>query len=122
MPAPDPAVDAYLDGLGGPRADAARTLRRLCLEELDGFTEGMAYGMPGYRRGPEADGEIAFADQKQHLSFYVLRTDVMAAHLDRLGGLGLGKGCVRYRRADQLDEDVIRSILRMTAATSGAVC
>jgi hypothetical protein len=35
----------------------------------------------------------------------------MAAHRDRLAGLSVGKGCVRYRRPDQLDETVVRSIL-----------
>ncbi len=124
MAAPDPAVDAYLAQVDGPRRDAVLRLRELCLEHLPGFAEGMAYGMPGYWRGPAGEGEpeIGFAAQKQYLSFYVLRTDVMAAHSDRLAGLDLGKGCVRYRRPGQLDADVVRSILELTAATVGPVC
>jgi uncharacterized protein YdhG (YjbR/CyaY superfamily) len=124
MPSPDPAVDAYLAQVAGPRADAVRRLRELCLAHLPGFTEGMKYGMPGYWRGPvaEGEGEIGFAAQKQYLSFYVVRTDVMAAHRDRLAGLSAGKGCIRYRRADQLDEAVVVSILEMTASTEGPVC
>jgi uncharacterized protein YdhG (YjbR/CyaY superfamily) len=124
VPAPDPAVDAYVEQVDEPRRDAVRTLRRLCLEHLDGFTEGMRYGMPGYWRGPvaEGDGEIGFAAQKQYLSLYVVRTDVMAAHRDRLAGLSLGKGCIRYRRPEQLDPDVVRSILEMTVATRGPIC
>jgi uncharacterized protein YdhG (YjbR/CyaY superfamily) len=119
-----PAVDAYLEQVTGLRRDAAVRLRELCLEHLPGFTEGMAYGMPGYWRGPvaEGEGEICFAAQKQYLSLYVLRADVMDAHRDRLAGLSLGKGCVRYRRPDQLDEDVVRSMLDMTAATRGPIC
>jgi uncharacterized protein YdhG (YjbR/CyaY superfamily) len=121
---PDPAVDAYLAQLSGPRATAARTLRELCLAHLDGFTEGMKYGMPGYWRGPvaEGEGEIGFAAQKQYLSFYVVRTDVMAAHRERLAGLSVGKGCIRYRRPEQLDLDIVRSILERTVATSGPLC
>jgi uncharacterized protein YdhG (YjbR/CyaY superfamily) len=124
MPSPDPAVDAYLAQVAGPRADAVRRLRELCLAHLPGFTEGMKYGMPGYWRGPvaEGEGEIGFAAQKQYLSFYVLRTDVMAAHRDRLQGLSVGKGCIRYRRPEQVDWDVVRSILSMTAATRGSIC
>ena len=49
--------------------------------------------MPGYWRGPvaEGEGEIGFAAQKQYLSFYVVRTDVMAAHRERLAGLDVGR-------------------------------
>jgi uncharacterized protein YdhG (YjbR/CyaY superfamily) len=123
-PRRDPAVDVYVEQVTGPRADAVRTLRRLCLAHLDGFTEGMKYGMPGYWRGPvaEGEGEIGFAAQKQYLSFYVLRTDVLAAHRDRLPGLSVGKGAVRYRRNEDLDPEVVRSILEMTATTEGPVC
>ncbi len=122
MASPDPAVDAYLTQVTGPRRGGPAP--ELCLEHLPGFTEGMKYGMPGYWRGPVADGEgeIGFAAQKQYLSFYVMRTDVMAAHRERLAGLGVGKGCFRYRSPEQLDLDVVRSILGMTAATSGPIC
>ncbi len=124
MATPDPVVDAYLTQVTGSRRDAVVRLRELRLEHLPGFTEGMEYGMPGYWRGPVADGEgeIGFAAQKQYLSFYVVRTDVMAAHRERLAGLSVGKGCIRYRRPEQLDLDVVRSILGMTAATSGPIC
>jgi uncharacterized protein YdhG (YjbR/CyaY superfamily) len=124
MATPDPAVEAYLEHVTGPRRDATIRLRELCLRHLVGFTEGMKYGMPGYWRGPaaEGEGEIGFAPQKQYLSFYVVRTDVMAAHRDRLAGLSVGKGCVRYRRPEQVDWDVVRSILEMTAATRGPIC
>jgi hypothetical protein len=84
----------------------------------------MKYGLPGYWRGPvaEGEGEIGFAAQRQYLSCYVVRTDVMAAHRDRLADLSLGKGCIRYRRPEQMDEIVVRSILEMTAATRGPIC
>jgi hypothetical protein len=121
---PDPAVDACLAPLSGPGAAAARTLRQLCLAHLDGFTEGTKYGMPGYWRGPvaEGEGEIGFAAQKQYLSFYVVRTDVMAAHREWLAGSSVGKGCIRYRRPEQVNLDIVRSILELTAATSGPIC
>jgi hypothetical protein len=122
MVTPDPAVDAYVEQVTGPRADAVRTLRNLCLAHLDGFTEGMRYRMPAYWRDDVPEGEIGFAAQKQYLSFYVLRTDVLAAHRARLGGLSIGKGCIRYRRSTDLDPGIVRSILEMTAATTGPVC
>ena len=47
---------------------------------------------------------------------------MLDAHRDRLAGLSVGKSCIRYRRPDQLDEAVVRSILEMTAATRGPIC
>jgi uncharacterized protein YdhG (YjbR/CyaY superfamily) len=122
VPTPDPAVDAYLATVDDARRPAVTLLRDLCLEHLDGFTEGIRYGMPAYWREGVDTGGVAFAAQKQYLSFYVTRTDVVAAHRDRLAGLSVGKGCIRYRRPDQLDAGVVRSILAMTASTEAPGC
>jgi uncharacterized protein YdhG (YjbR/CyaY superfamily) len=122
MAEPNPDVDAYVEQAPENRREGLRLLRDLCREHLPGFTEIVRYRMPGYVRKPDAEGEIGFAAQKQYLSFYVTRTDVMAAHRDRLTGLDVGKGCIRYRRTDQIDADVVRSILEMTASTRGPIC
>ena len=115
-------MDAYVEQVDERRREAVRTLRRLCLEHLpEDFVEGMTYGMPGYVREGGTEG-VGFAAQKQYLSFYVTRTDVVAAHRDRLAGLSVGKGCIRYRRPDQLDAGVVRSILAMTASTEAPGC
>lgn len=92
----------------------------LCTDELRDFEEAMRYGMPSYLRDGEV--EIAFANQKAHISFYVLRQDALAANMARLGGLSLGKGCIRYRRPDQIDPHAIRALLGSTAASTGPIC
>jgi uncharacterized protein YdhG (YjbR/CyaY superfamily) len=119
----DPTVDAYVAQVDEGRRDAVRTLRDLCRSHLEGFTEGMKYGMPGYWRGPVQSGEleIDFAAQKQYLSFYVLRTDVMAAHLDRLGGLDLGRGA-SVTAVPTRSTRPWCGRLRSTVATSGPIC
>ena len=111
----------YLESVADEGRRAALTdLREACLQLLPGFTEAMRYRMPCYERNGEP--ELGFANQKQYISLYVVRTDVMAAHRDRLDGLNVGKGCIRYRRPDQIDMDVVHSILRMTASTTGPIC
>jgi uncharacterized protein YdhG (YjbR/CyaY superfamily) len=87
---------------------------------LDGFEECIDHKMPGYAR----DGvvEIAFANQKHYVSLYVLRNDVMDAHRASLRDLDVGKACIRYRDRDEMDLDLVRSILRSTAESSGPVC
>ncbi|MEV7286576.1 DUF1801 domain-containing protein [Streptomyces sp. NPDC093252] len=115
-------VDAYLDEAQESRRPALAELRALCRAELTGagFREVMAYGMPAYERGGVA--EIAFAAQRQYLSLYLMRPDVRDAFAERLAGQDMGKGCLRFRRPELIDHDLVRDLLRATAAAPGPVC
>jgi uncharacterized protein YdhG (YjbR/CyaY superfamily) len=92
----------------------------MCREELIGFAEELWYGMPCYIRDGVA--EAGFASQKHYVSVYVLRTDVVTAHADALAGQDVGKGCLRYRKPEAIDFDLVRSLLAATAASTGPVC
>ncbi|MFD5111207.1 iron chaperone [Streptomyces sp. NPDC058391] len=113
-------VDGYLAEVPEERKDALAGLRALCRAELKGFSEVMAYGMPAYER----DGvtEIAFASQKQYVSFYLMRSDVREAFEEQLAGQDMGKGCLRFRKPEKIDFDLVRDLLRATAARPGTVC
>ncbi|MFJ2030695.1 iron chaperone [Streptosporangium sp. NPDC087985] len=113
-------VDGYLAEVPDERREALTGLRELCRTELKGFTEVMAYGMPSYQR----DGivEIAFASQKQYISFYLVRSDVRAAFEERLAGQDMGKGCLRFRKPEKVDFDLVRDLLAATAAGPGKIC
>jgi uncharacterized protein YdhG (YjbR/CyaY superfamily) len=113
-------VDAYIAEAPEERRAVLELLRRLCREELPGFDETMRYGMPGYERDGEV--EIGFASQKRYVSLYVLRQAALRANLDRLVGLSVGKGCIRFRRADDVDEETVRALLSATAADDGEIC
>ncbi|MEV6170160.1 DUF1801 domain-containing protein [Streptomyces sp. NPDC051954] len=114
-------VDGYLAEVPeGGRRDALTGLRQLCRAELKGFDEVMAYGMPVYQRDGVA--EIAFAGQKQYISFYLMRTDVREAFEERLAGQDMGKGCLRFRKPEAVDFDLVRDLLRATATRPGEVC
>lgn len=117
-PAPD--VDSYLAAVTGDRAAALARLRELCQAELTGFTETIAYGMPAYLR--DGTAEIAFASQKQYLSFYLMRSDVAEAFADRLADQDMGKGCIRFRNPDKIDYELVRELLVAVAAAPGTIC
>lgn len=114
------SVDAYLRALPQDRRAALNHIRALCLEELTGFTEAMKHGMPCYLR--QGTAEVAFASQKRYISIYVMRTDVRVLHAERLTGQDMGKSCLRYHRPDQIHFDLVQSMLRATAASTGPVC
>lgn len=102
------------------RHQALELLRRMCREELPGFDETMRYGMPCYLRAGAV--EVAFASQKACISLYVLRQSALQENLEQLVGLSLGKGCIRFRRPDQIDPAVVRDLLIDTAKGRGPVC
>jgi uncharacterized protein YdhG (YjbR/CyaY superfamily) len=114
-----PDVDAYLAGLPTERRDVLRQLRKLCLEALPGFEERVAYGMPSYLR--DGTVEVAFASQAHTINVYILRTEVMAAHARALAHVDTGKGAIRFP-PDAVPLDLIRCLLRATAASTGPVC
>ncbi|MFJ4843336.1 iron chaperone [Streptomyces sp. NPDC088746] len=114
-------VDGYLAEAPEGRRYALGRLRQLCGAELEGFDEVMAYGMPAYERGGTA--EVAFAGQKQYISLYLMRSEVREAFEERLAGQDMGKGCLRFRRPERIDFDLVRDLLRATAAAPpGPAC
>ena len=116
----DPEVSAYIAGTPADRRETLSAIRQLCLEELVGYEETIRYGMPGYAR----DGvvEVSFASHKQYISLYVLKQDVLDRHRSELAGLSLGKGVIRYRRATDVDLDVVRALLADTYTSASPIC
>ena len=113
-------VEQYISEAPPERRDALELLRRLCVEELAGFEEAMRYGMPAYLRAGVV--EVGFASQMRYISLYVTRERAVEANEARLAGLSVGKGCIRFRRPEQMDSAVVRSLLAATVADTGPVC
>jgi uncharacterized protein YdhG (YjbR/CyaY superfamily) len=113
-------VAGYLAMVPAGRRAVLSEMREACRALLTGFEESVSYGMPSYSR----DGiiEIAWASQKQYISLYVMRAEVLDAHREQLAHLSVGKGCIRYRRPAAVDFAVIRSMLAAVAASRGPVC
>jgi uncharacterized protein YdhG (YjbR/CyaY superfamily) len=114
------SVAAYLKEVPADRRPTLDRLRRACLSTLRGYEEGMDYGMPSYRRGGVV--EIAFASQKNYISLYILKTDVMKRNKAALKGLDFGKACIKYSKPEKLDFAVVQQLLADTVASAGAVC
>ena len=115
-------VSDYLDEVPVERKAALTQLRALCLTVLTGFEESMNYGNPCYLRNGAA--EVGFASQKHFIGLYILRTDVMNAHRDLLNvkGVSLGKGCIRYSKAEKIDFGVVERMLKATRESTGPIC
>ncbi len=113
-------VAQYVQEQPGDWQPALKKLRAACRRELKGYTESMQYGMPAYARDGQV--EVTFAKQAHYLSLYILKQPVFDAHRGELRGLSLGKGCIRYRRPDQIDWVVVASLLAGSRNSASDIC
>ena len=114
-------VNSYMEEVPEERREALKKLRNLCLETLDGYDESMVYGMPSYRV-PGEEVEVAFASQKNYISFYVLKEEVFNKFRPQLEGLNLGKGCIRYSKPEKIDFEVVKQLLLESFQSNSPIC
>jgi uncharacterized protein YdhG (YjbR/CyaY superfamily) len=105
-------VDEYIAAADPDRREALRALREVIRDAAPRAREEIRHKMPYY----DYHGDlIAFASQKNHFSVYVMGPR-LADHLHELGKLDCGKGCIRFKQLEELPLDVLREIVRETAA------
>lgn len=133
-------VEEYLASLPEDRRHALAALRKVILDHIDPeFSEHMAYGMigyavpharypAGYHCNPKQPLPFAgLASQKQYMSLYLC-----AAYAGSDAGaesrwlreawaasgkkLDMGKGCVRFRKLEDLPLDVVAAFFRRMTA------
>jgi len=102
-------IDAYLDEAPAERRTALERLRTLCLQVHPDAQEGIDYGMPVFKR----DGVmlLAFASQERYIALYGLGAETLERHRDKLAAADLGKGCIRYRKADRIDFALVEAMM-----------
>jgi uncharacterized protein YdhG (YjbR/CyaY superfamily) len=102
----------YLGALTPERREALEALRALVFEVAPDAVETMRYGMPAY----DIAGKVLcqFASQKRYVSLY-LDPRIVEKYRGELGGLSLGKGCVRFRKLDKLPLETVERMLRAIA-------
>jgi len=86
-----------------------------------GYEESMAYGMPSYKKqGGEV--EVAFASQKNYISLYILKEEVLDKYRADLAHVNLGKGCVRYRQPHQINFELVTQLLEESYQSDSEIC
>lgn len=130
-------VEQYLDELPADRRSAIERVRGLVLKHLDPvIAEGMTYGMIGYfiphsvfAAGYHCDPKMplpfaGLASQKNYMSLYLCS---MYGEGDHWNGfreawaktgkkLDMGKCCIRFKRVEDLAEEVIADAIKRTTA------
>lgn len=118
---------AEVDDKRRPDIQRLHDLIRECAPDLE---PTMDFGMLGYGKfhykyasGREGDWmKIGVANNKQYISLYCCAADengyVAEKYKERLPKANIGKSCVRFRRLELLDENVLKELIRETSKTS----
>jgi len=104
-------VDEYLDEIPEDRRCALADLRRIIRSIAPAAMEVMLYGMPAYVLD---EPFCAFASQKHYMALYCC-DDLVDQYRPRLSKLNCGKGCIRFRKIEDLPMPVISSLLSEVA-------
>jgi uncharacterized protein YdhG (YjbR/CyaY superfamily) len=113
-------VSEYLKDVPPRRLEALQQFRDLCVTTLTGYEESMLYGIQRYTKNGTV--EIAFAGQKQYVSFYVLKESVLNHYRPMLEGVSLGKGCIRYTMPEKIDFAIVEKLLSDTITSEEEIC
>jgi uncharacterized protein YdhG (YjbR/CyaY superfamily) len=113
-------INEYLEELPPDRRSALGELRSLIHQVAPKTVEAMKYGLPSF-------GELcALASQKNYMALYVCESDIVKTHLAELGKVSCGKGCIRFKRIEDLNlravEGILREILNLRKQGIGPSC
>ena len=106
----DPDVTQYIKDLTADRAKALRSIRKLIHEIApDDVTETFEYKMPTYK---DSNGEflLSLASQKAGMGIYTCDGALLDDYREEFAGLDLGKGCIRFKKLEQLPMDTLREL------------
>lgn len=117
----------YIAQVEEARRPDIQRLHEIVREEAPDLEPTMAFKMLGYgtyhyryASGREGDSmRIGIANNKQYISLYCCATDddgyVAERYRERLPKANIGKSCVRFKRLGDLDETVLRELIREIA-------
>jgi hypothetical protein len=118
--------EAYVEGLESPRReDIGRIharIRSVAPSLTASAAEGMlTYGRYTYKSRSGRAGEwwvLGVASNKAYISLYA-PTLQAEAYVARLPKANLGRGCIRFKRLDDVELEVIDEVIRASAANDG---
>jgi len=105
-------VSAYRKALPADRRKALSRLRAIIRKAAPGVKENMKYGMPYYETGGPL---VALAAQKHYLALYLCEPDLIEKYVARLGRTNCGKGCIRFRKLEDLALPAVTQLLAEAA-------
>ncbi len=128
--------DEYIAMLTEDRREIIETLDKLIKDTVPGLERWFAYNMLGYGEFQYTDYKgnpgkwpvIALASQKNYVSLYVCAVDskddkqyIAEKYEKELGKVSVGKSCIRFKKLDDLNLEVVKKALKEAEKTPGLV-
>lgn len=124
------AAQAYIDGLEEPRRSDLQRIHdfiRRTVPDLEPYMyrkDLVGYGRYHYKYATGREGEasiIGLSSRKAYISIYAAGGDgelyVAERYKNELPQADIGKSCIRFRRFEHIDFDVLGKILKESEAT-----
>lgn len=127
------SVESYLELVPENRQEIIYFLHDFVQKTVPSLKPHFAYNMLGYGSFPYKNYKkemidwpvIALANQKNYVSLYVCAvTDgeyLAEKHKDELGKVSVGKSCIRLKKLEDVNLDVLKKILKAAAKNPGLV-
>jgi uncharacterized protein YdhG (YjbR/CyaY superfamily) len=112
----DPGVAAYFKTVDAPTLAVLTELRTWIMDVAPHATETMMYKMPTYLL---SEIWVSYKAQKNHFSLYICETSVVAKHAKALAHLNVGKGCIRFKKIEELPKKAVIQMLKESARIRG---
>ena len=132
MPEPAQTVDDYLASLPEGRREIVTAVHERVTAavpdlEVKMWSRFIGYGSYHYVYASGREGDwfpIGLANNKGYVSLYICAGDedgyLAEQNADRLGKVDVGKSCIRFKRLDDLDLDVVEELCRRAAGLVAA--
>ena len=124
------AAQSYVDGLNEPRRSELHQLHdfiRRTVPDLEPYMDGenlIGYGRYRYKYATGREGEasiIGLSSRKAYISVYAMGGDgemyVAERYKDQMPKADIGKSCIRFKKFEHVDFEVLGRILKECEAT-----
>ena len=116
-------VAEYIAQIDEPRRTAIKAVHAMITRVLPKLKPSIQYGMIGYgtyhykyESGREGDAPIlALASQKGYISIYGCGKYVAEGHKQELPKADFGKGCIRFKKPEDIDLKALEKIVKAAA-------
>jgi hypothetical protein len=123
----DASVEAFLDAVPDEKRRADARVVLAMMKEATGLEPRMwgpaiiGFGQSHYKYASGREGDqplIGFSPRKQNLALYITE-NFENPLLERLGAFSHGKSCLYIKRLEQVDQDVLRQLIRQSVEHAG---
>ena len=127
------SIEEYFDALPKERREPMKFLHEFIQKTAPTLKPCFVYNMPGYGTFKYKNYKkeildwpiVALASQKNYMSLYICALDnghyLAEKYKAKLGKVSVGKSCIRFKKLDDINLDVLKEVITRAAKFPGLV-